>query len=242
MDEKALDVYKEKFHQRYILKKKFTIFFSILIVFCGVSGILYSALVFKNNIFDRMRYMTFDGTMFTTLISYVFIIISIVEARENTEMTNRFVYYMRLSSATTEFIIFIVVMVGLSPLVPDNPDITSYPGIMMHLMIPVISIGCFIFNDAPIGKMKPLEPFHGTTYITIYAVIMTFLFGTRILPSSLAPYSFLDFDHHSILFSLGCLLGIYTIGYFVSIFFVRLNRRYSWIWYKNIKNDLPESS
>ena len=232
MNEKTLDEYNRRFHSRYILKKKFTIFFSVLIVFCGVTGVLYSALVFKNNIFDRMRYMTFDGTMFTTLVSFIFIIISIFEVRHDTEVTNRFVYFTRLSSATTEFIIFIVVIFGLAPFLPDDPDITSYPGIMMHLIIPFASICCFIFNDAPIGKMNRIEPLYGSTFITIYAVIMAFLFGTRILPSSLAPYSFLDFDNHSLLFSIACLIGIYIIAYFVSILFARLNRHYSWIWYR----------
>ena len=227
--------YQKRFHNRYLLKKLFTILFSVAIVFCGVSGVLYSALIFKNSIIDRMRYMTFDGTMFTTLVSFLFIIISVYEALNDTEMTNRFVYFMRLSSATTEFIIFIVVMVGLGPWVPDSPDISSYPGVMMHLVIPLASIVCFIFNDAPIGKINKLEPFYGCTFITIYAVIMTFLFGTRILPSSLAPYSFLDFEHHSIFFSLACLTAIYIVAYFISRLFIHLNSHYSWVWYRNMR-------
>ena len=235
MNTEELDKYQEEFRDRYLVKKVFTILFSILIVLCGVSAVLYSALVFGNNIFDRMRYMTFDGTMFTTLISFLFIIISLYEAFFDTEVTNRFIYFMRLSSATTEFIIFSVVMAGLSPWLPDSPDISSYPGVMMHLVIPIASIICFIFNDAPIGKVNVYEPLYGSTFITIYAVIMAFLFGTKILPSSLAPYSFLDFEHHSIIFSLACLTGIYVVAYFIAKFFIFLNSHYSWVWFKKLK-------
>ncbi|MBR3251026.1 MAG: hypothetical protein IKF80_04905 [Erysipelotrichaceae bacterium] len=231
-----LEAYQKRFHKRYLVKKMVTILFSVLIVYCGVSGVLYSALVFKNNIIDRMRYMTFDGTMYTTLISFIFIIISIYEAYYDTEVTNRFVYFMRLSSATTEFIIFIVVMAGLTPFVTDTPDISSFPGIMMHLVIPMASILCFIFNDAPIGKVNAYEPLFGSTFITIYAVIMAFLFLTRILPSSLAPYSFLDFEHNSIFFGLACLAGIYIVAYFIAKAFIKLNGYYSWVWYKDLMN------
>ena len=232
---KQLDEYQRKFKNRFFVKKDCTIISSIIIVFCGVSSVMYSALVFHNNIFDRMRYMTFDGTMFTTLVSFLFIVISTFEKIYDTEVTNRFIYFMRLSSATTEFVIFIVVMIGLLPFLPDKPDIVTYPGALMHLVIPLTSILCFLFNDAPIGKLKVYEPLFGTTYITIYAVVITILFATGILPSSKAPYSFLDFKNRPFWFSLLCLIVIYTIGYLISKAFIRLNSKLSWQWFKNIK-------
>ena len=229
-----LDVFEQRFMRRYKIKKVVNAIVSFLIVFCGVSAVLYSVFVFHNNLFNRMRYMTFDGTLFTTLISLISGFVFIDEARKDTEVTNRKVYFLRLSSAVTEFVIFIVVMFGLTPLVPDNPDVTSYTGIMMHLVIPFLMLLSFMFNDAPIGRLKPLEPFFGTTYITIYALIMLVLFGLRILPSRLAPYSFLDFDNTGWGFKLMCLAGIYIVGYTIAVILAFLNSKLSWIWFYDL--------
>ena len=226
-----LDAFEQRFSRRYRIKKIVNAVISFIIVFCGVSAVLYSIFVFHNNLFNRMRFMTFDGTMFTTLISLLSGIVFLREANDGTEVTNRNVYFLRLSSAVTEFIIFIVVMFGLTPLVPDRPDVTSYTGVMMHLVIPALMLMCFVFNDAPIGKLKPMEPFYGTTFITVYALIMLVLFGLQILPSSLAPYSFLDFDNTGWGFKLLCLAGIYIIGYNISLALASLNHLLSWIWF-----------
>ena len=226
-----LDAFEQRFSRRYRIKKIVNAIISFIIVFCGVSAVLYSIFVFHNNLFNRMRFMTFDGTLFTTLISLLSGIVFLREARDGTEVTNRNVYFLRLSAATTEFVIFIVVMVGLTPLVPDLPDVTSYTGIMMHLVIPTLMVTSFVINDAPIGRLKPMEPFYGTTYITLYALIMLVLFGLRILPSSLAPYSFLDFDRTGWGFKLLCLTGIYIVGYNVALALASLNRLMSWLWF-----------
>lgn len=226
-----LDAFEQRFMRRYKIKKIVNAIVSFLIVFCGVSAVLYSVFVFHNNLFNRMRYMTFDGTLYTTLISLISGIVFILEARMDTEVTNRKVYFLRLSAAVTEFVIFIVVMFGLTPLVPDSPDVTSYTGIMMHLVIPFLMLLCFMFNDAPLGKLKPHEPLYGTIYITIYAQIMLVLFGLRILPSSMAPYSFLDFDKTGWGFKLMCLAGIYIVGYSIAVVLAFLNSRLSWIWF-----------
>lgn len=226
-----LEEFQQSFRRRYIFKKTINMLMSSFIVFCGITAILYSVFVNHMNLFDRLRYMTFDGTIFTTIISFIFTIVCLIEAVYETEATSRFVFFMRLSSATTEFIIFCVVMVGLTNLVPDHPDITTYTGIMTHLVIPITTLICFIFNDAPLGKFKPLEPFFGTWFITIYAVIMTTLLLSGIIPYELAPYSFLDFKHTPFLFSLACLIGIYVVGYHVSLLLILINQKMTWIWF-----------
>lgn len=230
-----LEAFERQFSRRYRIKKIVNAIISFVIVFCGVTSVLYSIFIFHNNLFNRMRFMTFDGTLFTTMISLLSGIVFLREAKDGTEVTNRNVYFLRLSAATTEFVIFTVVMVGLTPLVPDLPDVTSYTGIMMHLVIPTLMVTSFVINDAPIGKLKPLEPFYGTMYITLYALIMFVLFGLRILPSSLAPYSFLDFDNTGWGFKLICLTGIYIVGYNISLALASLNHTLSWIWFYNFR-------
>ena len=233
-----LEQFELRFHRRYILKKCINMLTNAFIVFGGVTAILYSVFVNGSNLIDRLRYMTFDGTIFTTAVCMLFVGVSVYEAVYETELTYRNVFFLRLSSATTEFVIFAVVMFGLLPIVPDKPDIHTYTGIMMHLIIPGLTMLSFILNDAPIGKIERWEPFRGTWYITIYAVAMTFLFGTRILPPEKAPYSFLNFRDHSILFSLACLVGIYVVGYSVSSLMIMLNKYLSWVWFADMPKDL----
>lgn len=130
--------------------------------------------------------MTFWGTIFTSIVPFVFGIICINEAIKEIEVTNKTAYFFRLSSAATELIIFVVIMFGLTSLVPDQPDISSCPRIMMHLVIPISTVLSFILNDAPIGKPKPQEPFKGLLIILYAAVRMAF-FGSGILPSEKSP-------------------------------------------------------
>lgn len=232
MDENVdLDELLLRFNRRYILKKTINLVMSCFITFCGVTSILFSVFVLGSSLYNRLKYMTFDGTIYTTIISAVFTVVCIIEAVYETEITNRVVYFVRLSSAVTEFIIFAVVMFGLTPLVPDQPDIVTYTGFIMHIVIPICTLLCFVFNDAPIEITKWYEPFNGSIFITIYAVIMGVLFGTGIFPSEWSPYSFLDFKNSSLWYIFACTLGIYIVAYIIGYLLIFLNNKLSWSWF-----------
>ena len=200
--ERELEEFGERFRRRYIFKKKANAILCFFIALCGTTAVLYSRFIFRNPLFDRLRYMTFWGTIFTSAVSLIFGIVCIAEAHKETETTARWAYFLRLSSVTTELVIFFVVLFGLTPLVPDQPDITSYPGIMMHLVLPTTTVMSFLLNDSPIGKPKPAEPLIGTSFIAIYTVVMIILFGTGTISSERAPYSFLDFENTTIFFKM----------------------------------------
>ena len=217
------------------MKKRVNALICFIIAICGTTAVLYSRFIFNNPLLDRLRYMTFWGTIFTSAVSYIIGIVCIIEAVKETEVTDKHVYFLRLSSATTESVVFTVVMFGLTPLVPDQPDISSYPGIMMHLVVPTLTIMSFLLNEPPFGKPKPIEPLKGTIIIAIYTIVMTTFFGVGLLPSEKAPYSFLDFENTSLLYKAGCLIGIFVVGYGVSWILMRLNMRLSWIWFYNPK-------
>ncbi len=231
VSEQEIDKFIDRFNKRYILKKKVNALLCIFVAVMGTTAVLYSRFVFHNPLFDRLRYMTFWGTIFTSAVSLIFGIVCIMEAVKETEVTYRPVFFLRLSSATTEAVIFAVVMIGLTPLAPDQPDLSSYPGIVMHLIVPAATVLSFLLNDPPIGSPKPLDPFKGTIFIAIYTAVMTMLFGTGMLSSEKAPYSFLDFENSSALFRLICFVGVFAIGYAVSWLLMRLNMKLSWVWF-----------
>ncbi len=229
-----LDEFEKRFCRRYIIKKTLNAALCLAISLFGASSVLYSVFVNHMRLIDRLRYMTFNGTIFTSVISFIFSVMCIFEIIFHTEITYRWVYFLRLSSAVTEVVILIFVLIASTPLFPDNPDLTSYNGIIMHLVIPTSTVLSFSFNDAPIGKLKRSEPFFGTWFITIYVVLFSFLFYTGILPSSLAPYSVLDFKHMKPVSSVLTLAGLYAIGYTAALLLSILNRKLSWIWFRNI--------
>lgn len=233
--ESELEEFSRRFSRRYIFKKKVNAILCFFIALCGTTAVLYSKFIFHNALFDRLRYMTFWGTIFTSAVSLIFGIVCIAEAAKETEVTARWAYFLRLSSATTELVIFAVVMFGLTPLVPDQPDITSYPGIMMHLVVPTTTVMSFILNDSPIGRPKPPEPLIGTSFVAIYAAVMMTLFGTGTIGSERAPYSFLDFENTTASFKVKCLAGVFAVGYLVAWMMMRLNMKLSWIWFIDIK-------
>ena len=120
-----LDEFQARFSRRYTIKKRVNAIICLFIALCGISSVLYSVFVNGMNLFDRLRYMTFNATIFTTLISLVFAVACLVEAASGTEITHRWIYFLRLSSAATEIVVFAVVVFGLTPLVEDQPDVTS---------------------------------------------------------------------------------------------------------------------
>lgn len=235
LTDRELDEFSERFSRRYVLKKRVNSLLCFIIGLCGTTAVLYSRFIFNNPLFDRLRYMTFWATIFTSVVSLIFGVVCIREAIGQTEVTYRPVYFLRLSSATTESVIFAAVMIGLTPLVPDEPDLTSYPGIMMHLVVPILTVTSFLLNDPPFGKPKAAEPLKGTIFIALYTVVMAVTFGTGMLPSEKAPYSFLDFENTSALFKLECLAGVFAVGYAVSLLLMRLNGKLSWVWFYDIK-------
>lgn len=229
-----LDRVAAEFDRRYRIKKSVNAVFNLLIAVSGTFVFLYTIIVLKRSVLSRLKYMTFCSTLFTSAVSLFTFIVCILEAKRRTEVTKKAVYFLRLSAALTESIVLAVVLFGLTPLVPDKPDIRTMVGIMTHLVIPPMTVLSFIYNEAPIGKLKPLEPFLGTWYITTYAAVMTVLFGTGIVPSELAPYSFLDFKHHSLIYPIMCLAGIYLVGYLVALLLSKLNMRCSWTWFRGL--------
>jgi hypothetical protein len=229
-----LDRITAEFDRRYRIKKSVNAVYNLLIAVSGLCVFLYTTIVDHHSMAERLRYMTFCSTLFTSVVSLFTFIVCIMEAAKRTEVTNRTVYFLRLSSALTESIVLAVVLFGLTPYVPDVPDVRTFVGIMTHLVIPPLTVLSFIYNEAPIGRLKPLEPFFGTWCITTYAVIMLVLFGSGTLPSELAPYSFLDFEHHSVLYPAVCLMGIYLVGYLIALGLSKLNMRCSWIWFRGV--------
>ncbi len=182
------------------------------------------------NVFMEFRYMTLNGTIFTTLISLLIFIICAFELRGNIALESSRLYYLRLSSAVTETIIAMVVMMSFFPFVPDNPNIFTFSSFSMHVVIPLLSIVSFLMNRSPVKPEKPFLRLNCSWLITLYAATVITLIVLGFIPQEKIPYSFLDFQTRPVWYMLyfGCF--IYSLTFILSYLYTDWNHWVSLIW------------
>ena len=228
-----LDGVWDNFELRYRKKKITNICISVLIVLLGVSSFVYGWHLEPS--ITIFRYLTVDGTLFTTVGAAVFVIANLVEILADTEVTRVSVYFIRLSAAVAESVIFIVVVFSQLPFFSQHlPVVDRYDSFVMHVLIPVLGVFSFLINDSPIGRLKPIQLWHGTWFVTFYAVIVLSLIATEILPTELIPYFFLDFRHVHWSVFMFAFAFVYTSAYLMADRLSEWNRRLSWLWFKDV--------
>ena len=227
----AQDDLLEKFNKRYRKKKYTNLTVSFLIIVFGVSSFIYGLGIDPH--IRIFRFMTVDGTVFTTIGSLVYIFINIFEARHNTELTSFIAYYIRLSSSVAEMVILLVVLLSHLPFNNVSiPMFDRYDSFIMHVVIPALSVISFAINDSPIGKLTPAKRWHGTWFVTAYAIVILTLVITGTLEQSLIPYIFLDVVHNPAWVTVLAFVIIYAIAYFMSWLLSEVNRKLSWRWFR----------
>ena len=178
--------------------------------------------------------MTVCGTLFAFVVAGAFSVMSDLTVIRDREFEGTFLYFCRLSSAVTEFIILIVVLVGYLPFFPDSPVIKRFDMINMHVIIPILTVVSFVFHDPPIGKISRLMQCNGLIFICLYSVTIMVLILIGVLPDERAPYSFLRIHQISLEYFLFASVSIYAVGYSLSLLFSTLNRKAAWLWFRNI--------
>ncbi len=230
---KLYDDVQNVFNRRYRQKKTTNFIISAVIALLGITSFLYGLRL--ESIRTIFRWMTVDGTVFTTLGAIVFIAVNLVEMFADTELTQVPVYYMRLSCAVAESVIFIVVMFSQLPFFAEHlPICDRYDSFVMHVLIPILGVTSFLINDSPIGRLKPLVRWHGTWFVTFYAVVVVLLISTELLPSALIPYFFLDYRQQGWGIPLLAFAFIYSSAYLMAWRLSEWNRKLSWLWFKGI--------
>ena len=232
MEEKLLDA-EQNLDRQYRVKKLINLVVSLVIVVLGVSSVIF---IFRH---DReswltLRWLTVDGTLFTTIISFCFIIIDVVDFLTLRELSDSRVYFMRLAAAVAEGLIMIVVLISQLPFFSEHMHIFRYDMFNMHILIPVLMITSFVTNDSPFGVLRFRQKLNGIWYVTLYAAVIITLILTGVIPTAQIPYFFLDVTHLPLLDLAGYFAAIYCIAYALSCLLSYLNRKLSWIWLRNL--------
>lgn len=237
--DKIYDKYIENFERCYRNKKYTNLIISAFIVLFGISSFIFGLHIEPR--VTIFRFLTVDGTLFSTFGAAIYIIANIIEIRHKTELTSVFVYYIRLSCAVAEMVIFLVVMLSHLPFFSESiPIADRYDSFIMHALVPPLTVASFVLNDSPIGRLKVLERLHGTWFVTFYAVVILTLIVTDRIEGEMIPYFFLDVKNNPVWLTILAFIIIYGIGYLMGWFLSEANRRLSWLWFKGF-NSLPTS-
>ena len=212
---------------------------SALIVLLGVSSFLYG-LKLEPSV-TIFRFLTVDGTLFTTAGALACIVINLLEMAVGQDLTSTLTYYIRLAMAVAESVIFIVVLFSQLPFFTQHlPIFDRYDSFVMHAIIPVLGVGSFLGNDSPIGRLRPTQRWHGTWFVTFYGVIILSLIQSEVLPAELIPYFFLDYRNNGLgVFALAFVF-VYAVAYLMSWGLSEWNRKFSWMWFRNISGTIQK--
>ena len=219
--------------KRNTIKKLINILACLAITFLGITATIYKVR-YEGGFLTCFREMTVCATVLTSVTSAVLVILNLIELKIGSETTFAPLYYFRLSSAVTEMMVLLIVLTGYLPFFSDHPVIGRYDMINMHVIIPLLTIGSFVFNDSPLGRLSAKKRLGGLNIIVIYTVFILTLILTYIIPESKIPYSFLDVRHQPFWYILLAFVVVYGGGYLLSWLFYRLNLKLSWVWYRKV--------
>ena len=174
---------------RFKYKKQLNILISLTISVLGFCSFFISVVRDMNwDFLSDFRFMTINGTVFTSIISLITAVISLAEIIKGEDIKLEKFYFLRLTSVVTESIIAIVILMSLFPFIPDKPDILKYDSFNMHVIIPALTIISFLIAEPPSDKIKPVMRFNGSALITIYSVIIVSLILWGVIPQKDIPY------------------------------------------------------
>ena len=217
---------------RFKYKKQLNILISLTISVLGFCSFFISVIRDMNwDFLSDFRFMTINGTVFTSIISLITAVISLAEIIKGEDIKLEKLFFLRLTSVVTESIIAIVILMSLFPFIPDKPNILKYDSFNMHVIIPILTIVSFLIAEPPSDKIKPIMRFNGSALITIYSVIIVSLILWGVIPQSEIPYSFLEVNTRPLWYILLAGVIIYAGAYFLSWGYIELNKKISKSWY-----------
>lgn len=226
---KAID----DFDKRYRTKKIVNIICNLLIICMGVFSVIFIFQYDKDGVLT-FRWLTVDGTMFTILLTILILPGNIYELITRAELSGRVLYLLRLTSAVTEGIIIIVVLISQLPFFSAHMHIARIDMFFMHICIPIITIFSFI-NDMPARKKSILDVSLSTSFIIIYLIIIIVMIETDVLTEEYIPYSFLNSNSMGGIFVTIGLVIVSYIGSCVLAYYMAVwNRKAYWLWFKNV--------
>ena len=226
---------------------------NILIILLGISA--YIELIVTKGFLRTFRYFTIDGNLFSIICSILLCInqyraikISSTKNPQNLIISHSS-YILGLMCASTESIIFIVVILILMPFQGKNwlSQINSYHNSIYHIIIPLLIVFRFIFLDTRERDLSLYEKLFGGIPMLVYGLIMLLLCIFKVFTGcgkegdGRIPYPFLDVYHSNIFFCIFCQIFIVAFGFGIGFLFDFLNKKCENLIYPYLfKEDVEE--
>ena len=194
--------------------------------------------VYKN-IWGLFRFFTIDGNLFSCICSIIlsikqFKILKISETENVRELIySPLNYILSLMSASTDLVIFVVVLFILIPLAGREGLglIDTYNASSFHITIPILLNLKFIFLDAKERDLFFYEKMFGGIPTITYGFIMFILCLCKVFTGygevgdGNIPYPFLDIYHQNVFLCIISALFIFSFGFGLGFLLDFLNKK-----------------
>ena len=150
----SLMLIQARLGKRNAQKKTINILVCLAIVFLGITATIYKVR-YEGGFWTCFHEMTVCATVLTTITSAALVMLNLYEMKIGSEQTSTALYYWRLSSAVTEMIVLLIVLIGFLPFFSDHPVIGRYDMINMHVIILLLTVGSFLFLPTALSEKCP---------------------------------------------------------------------------------------
>jgi len=174
---------------------------------------------------DTFRFFTNDGNIFCIIAALVMIYFNIRFIRSNTYEIPKVVYLLKLSSAITGLIIFLVVIAILGPSMGYAMLLSGFYMVVVHILNPILcTLGFAIFEAHPM-ELNKKELSIGILPAALYGVITLLLVLTKVWVGNDIPYPFLRVYDNPVWVSIFYFIAILGGGYGLSFLVYLWNKK-----------------
>lgn len=164
---------------------------------------------------DAFRFFTNDGNIFCSFVSVITVVANVVCLIKHKDgKLPDWLYLLRLGSAVTGMVIFLVVVAILTPTMGAGL-LSGFSMIILHAVDPILIVASFLLLDRRSGKVNVLKAVWGIVPVGIYGVIAIILCVAKVWTGNLIPYPFLDVYNNpwwaSALYAVGMTAGAYGL-------------------------------
>lgn len=137
------------------------------------------------------RFFTVDGNIYCVLAAAVMLAFNIINIVKKEYRVPFWAYMMKLASAVTGFVVFLVVMVALIGNIGEV-KILGYVMFTLHAVNPTLCVVSFLVFERTDKKVNLKQTLLGALPVFIYAVLAIILCASKAWTGDEIPYPFLD--------------------------------------------------
>lgn len=170
------------------------------------------------------RMFTNDGNIFTAVVALIGGVYGIIALLRKKTARSRVIYYLRLMSAVSEFIILIIVLGVLMPM-GMKFLLTGYSLFVLHAVAPLVTMASFLAFDLRPAETGKWSYLYGSLPVLVYGAIVLVLCFAKVWTGNMIPYPFFRVYDNPVWVSVASLLGIVGATVLLSYVIDKIKRK-----------------